>query len=80
MDPSGRWEHRRTMPRTKRILDLGDEDQPILSTLVTIRERADYTIEVTSSQQQATAMIEVALILRDLTSEILPWSEVEDVR
>ena len=53
MDPSGRWEHRRTMLRMKRILSLADEDEPILSSLVTIRERADYSAESSATREQA---------------------------
>lgn len=79
MDPSGRWEHRRTMARTKRILGLADDEQPFLTNLVTLRERADYVVEVNTSLDEANYVLQVALSLRQLTSEILPWMDVDDV-
>ena len=79
MDPSGRWEHRRTMARAKRLLGLQDEEPPILTSLVAIRERADYAVNVTATADEANALFEVALSLRQLTLDTLPWSEVDNV-
>jgi len=79
IDPSGRWEHRRTMARTKRLLAIADDEEPFLTNLVTLRERADYVVEVDTSHEEASYVLQVALSLRQLTNEMLPWTEVDDV-
>jgi hypothetical protein len=86
MDPSGRWEHRRTMLRLERILGLdalpsspGSLSPRVLASL---REKADYAVELADgrvTRAEAQRIVEYALFLRETTGALLPWSGVADV-